>query len=496
MNTLENDFNVLLNNNDDFNIILSSILHNKNKTCYEKLLCCKKLSDYELTVLKKVNTHISQINRIPALATCISENIVPRIDIEKLYIDNDILRDKLDLFLKEREKQFSSEALHQLATRISNNGIPPNATDIVAKALSQSKNIYYSSGVNEFPEEYKDKDLSLGFRTGVKEIDDQTGGLHLGTLNVIMGYAGSGKTTWAVNIAYNAAKQNCNIAYISLEISKNNLIADLLSRHSNEPEFKGKTIEHRKIKHRELTKEEEDFLFNSVYKSFKEKIAEHFCIIDESDILEYSTTAFITILEEINNTLKKSTGKGIDLIFVDHIQLLKSSSSLNIRDTKEIINTFVSFFRQQSVSFLDTKRPVCIVLLSQTNRDGWKYAAKHDGNYQLNALAEANELERDANIVLSIFTDEILINTNQALVKICKSRDTGAMEEAISTDIFAKTYMLGDYSTDVSQDMASITFDDVFQPTFDNPVLDSMANGSSLNNPFGDLSELDALLEN
>ena len=70
------------------------------------------------------------------------------------------------------------------------------------------------------------------------------------------------------------------------------------------------------------------------------------------------------------------------------------------------------------------------------------------------------------------------------------------MEEAISTDIFAKTYMLGDYSTDVSQDMASITFDDVFQPTFDNPVLDSMANGSSLNNPFGDLSELDALLEN
>ena len=496
MNTLENELKILLNNNDDFNIILSSILHNKNKTCYEKLLSCKKFSDYELTVLDKVNTHIRQINRIPALATCISENIVPRIDIEKLYIDNDILRDKLDLFLKEREKQFSSQSLHQLATHISKSGIPRNATDIVAKALSQSKNIYYSSGVNEFPEEYKNKDLALGFKTGVTEIDKRTGGLHLGTLNVIMGYAGSGKTTWAVNIAYNAARQNCNIAYISLEISKHNLIADLLSRHSNEPKFRGKTIEHRKIKHSELTKEEEDFLLNSVYKSFKEKIAEHFCIIDESDILEYSTTSFINILEEINNRFKKSTGKGIDLIFVDHIQLLKSSSSLNIRDTREIINTFVSFFRQQSVSFLDTKRPVCIVLLSQTNRDGWKYAAKHEGNYQLNALAEANELERDANVVLSIFTDEILINTNQALVKICKSRDTGAMEEAISTDIFAKTYMLGDYSTDVSQDMASITFDDVFQPTFDNPVLDSMANGSSLNNPFGDLSELDALLEN
>lgn len=496
MNTLENDFNVLLNTNDDFNIILCSILHNKNKTCYEKLLCCKKLFDYELIVLDKVNTHISQINRIPALATCISENIVQKIDTEKLYLDDDILRDKLDLFLKERETQFSSESLHQLATHISKSGIPRNATDIVAKALSQSKNIYYTTGVNEFPEKYKDKDLALGFQTGVTEIDKRTGGLHLGTLNVIMGYAGSGKTTWAVNIAYNAAKQNCNIAYISLEISKNNLIADLLSRHSNEPEFKGKTIEHRKIKHRKLTKEEEDFLLNSVYKSFKEKIADHFCIIDESDIQEYSTTSFINILEEINNRFKKSTGKGIDLIFVDHIQLLKSSSSLNIRDTREIINTFVSFFRQQSVSFLDTKRPVCVVLLSQTNRDGWKYAAKHEGNYQLNALAEANELERDANVVLSIFTDEILINTNQALVKICKSRDTGAMEEAVSTDIFPETYLLGDYSTGVPQDMASITFDDVFQPTFDNPVLDSITNNSNSNNPFGDLSELDALLGN
>ena len=70
------------------------------------------------------------------------------------------------------------------------------------------------------------------------------------------------------------------------------------------------------------------------------------------------------------------------------------------------------------------------------------------------------------------------------------------MEEAVSTDIFPETYLLGDYSTGVPQDMASITFDDVFQPTFDNPVLDSITNNSNSNNPFGDLSELDALLGN
>lgn len=134
------------------------------------------------------------------------------------------------------------------------------------------------------------------------------------------------------------------------------------------------------------------------------------------------------------------------------------------------------------------------MVLSQTNRDGWKYAARHEGNYQLNALAEANELERASSIVLSIFTDEVMMNSNQALVKVCKSRDTGAMEEAVSTDIFPESYLLGDYSTGIPQDMANISVDDLFQPTFDNPVLNSMANGSNANNPFGDMSELDALV--
>ena len=335
--------------------------------------------------------------------------------------------------------------------------------------------------------------MALGFQTGVTEIDKRTGGLHLGSVNTIMGYAGSGKTTWGVNIAYNSLQEGYNVLYLSLEVSKEHILYDLLSRHSNESQFKGKIIKHRNIKQRNLKKDEEEFLWNTIYPDFL-KTKGKIYIVDETDLDNYSAYTLENKFREIDKLAQEETGKGISLVFVDHAQLLKFEKSIQSRDEFSTINYYVSFFRQQAVNFIKEKRPACFVVLSQTNRDGWKYAARHEGNYQLNALAEANELERASSIVLSIFTDEVMMNSNQALVKVCKSRDTGAMEEAVSTDIFPESYLLGDYSTGVPQDMANISMDDLFQPTFDNPVLDSMANGSNSNNPFGDMSELDALI--
>ena len=102
------------------------------------------------------------------------------------------------MFLKEREQQYSAETLHTVANFIEEKGMPKNAEIIVSKALSQTKNFEYSTGIQEFPEQYKNKDLDLGFSTCVDTIDEETGGFHKGTLNTILGFAGSGKTTWAV----------------------------------------------------------------------------------------------------------------------------------------------------------------------------------------------------------------------------------------------------------------------------------------------------------
>ena len=62
----------------------------------------------------------------------------------------------------------------------------------------------------------------------------------------------------------------------------------------------------------------------------------------------------------------------------------------------------------------------------------------------MTGLAEANELERSSSIVLSIYTDELLIHEKEALVMILKARNGEAMESPIKTSINAKYYFFGD----------------------------------------------------
>ena len=66
--------------------------------------------------------------------------------------------------------------------------------------------------------------------SGFPSLDKITGGFRPGSLNVIAGRPGSGKTSLAMNIAYNAAvKYNKRVLVISLELSKEELANRVLS---------------------------------------------------------------------------------------------------------------------------------------------------------------------------------------------------------------------------------------------------------------------------
>ena len=64
--------------------------------------------------------------------------------------------------------------------------------------------------------------------SGFPSLDRITGGFRPGTLNVIAGRPGAGKTTFALNVAYNAAtKYNKRVFIISLEWSKEELLSKI-----------------------------------------------------------------------------------------------------------------------------------------------------------------------------------------------------------------------------------------------------------------------------
>ena len=114
--------------------------------------------------------------------------------------------------------------------------------------------------VTENPESFRDfyklkKTQPTGLQTFIKEIDSKIG-IAPGTTAVLAGWVGSYKSTFGTNIVYNNAKLNYNIVLVSLEVPKEEVMYNLLCRHSFDSKFSEYSfIPHNKIRHCELTEE-------------------------------------------------------------------------------------------------------------------------------------------------------------------------------------------------------------------------------------------------
>ena len=222
--------------------------------------------------------------------------------------------------------------------------------------------------INEsFIELYESYNIDGGISFLETELDRLTGGIYPGTLCSIVGGPGSMKTTYAINICYNALKSGKNVCYISLEETPMMLYAKLLSRVSVEVVPPG--IEVEKIIKKELNDKEKEYLYNKVI-PYLEELPGILYFIGETDLSGYSTFDIEGKLTEINDRIKvKSIEKNnhisneIDIVVVDHIQLLKYVNN-DDKDELRVLNMYVSFFRRQSLSFLNTKKllPIHVIL--------------------------------------------------------------------------------------------------------------------------------------
>lgn len=67
-----------------------------------------------------------------------------------------------------------------------------------------------------------------GVPTGFKDLDDLLNGLRGGDLIILAARPGVGKTSFALNLAVNAAKMDTKVAFMSLEMGANQLIQRIL----------------------------------------------------------------------------------------------------------------------------------------------------------------------------------------------------------------------------------------------------------------------------
>ena len=314
-------------------------------------------------------------------------------------------------------------------------------------AIEASKSDYVSI-LNKYIDIYSNSKKIQGVSLLCEELDKRTGGLLPGNLCTIAGGPGCMKTTYAVNICLNAVKSGYNVCYFSLEETPFNILNKIFSRISH---IIGHSLSVQDITQNKLSDEDKSFLFHDLYDYFS-NLKGCFHILGESDLGEYSTKIFEEKIQQVDECIKQEyfsknhePDHGIDILVIDHVQLLKYSENLSSNESEfSIINRYVSFFRKQCLSFLGTEREIIVILLSQVNREGIDYASKHNGNYKINQIAEASELERASSYIVTVYTDTMSQVSKLFKIGAVKLRGAALPLDTVNTYADGEFYIAGE----------------------------------------------------
>lgn len=223
----------------------------------------------------------------------------------------------------------------------------------------------------------------IGVPTGFTSWDQMTGGLQRADLIILAARPGTGKTSFALSLAINAAmKYKQRIAIFSLEMSKEQLGDRLISTVAR--------IDQQRLRTGWIDDDE----WTRVVQA-SDQIAGADIWIDD--------TAGITPVEMRNKARRLQAEHGIDLIIVDYLQLMQAGSGKKyenrVQEVSEISRNLKGLARELNVP---------VLALSQLSR---AVESRQNKVPQLSDLRESGALEQDADIVAFIYRD-VMYNPN------------------------------------------------------------------------------------
>ena len=229
----------------------------------------------------------------------------------------------------------------------------------------------------------------VGVPTGLTDLDEKLGGLHRSDLIILAGRPSMGKTALATNIAYNAAQhvlkrqEKSSIAFFSLEMSSEQLSTRILSEQAR---IKSDDIRRGKVTEEEINR----------YIETSRNIYNLPLFIDE--------TPAITIATLSNRARRIKRLFGLNLIVVDYIQLMRSSSNKNEGRVQEISEI------TQGLKALAKELSVPVLALSQLSR---AVEQRDDKQPQLADLRESGSIEQDADVVMFVYREAYYLERKQ-----------------------------------------------------------------------------------
>ena len=236
--------------------------------------------------------------------------------------------------------------------------------------------VYIEQSIDRIEELSKtDGDLT-GITTGFIDIDKRTSGLHSSELILIAARPGMGKTSFALNIAQNAAiKGDACVAIFSLEMPGIQIANRMLSSQAN--------VDSASIKTGDI--KDEDW----------GKLGEAMALLAESKIY-IDDSSNITASEIGAKCRKLKMERGLDMVIIDYLQLMSASGRSAGNRQQEISEI------SRTLKVLANDLEIPIIALSQLSRAVEKRETKEP---VLSDLRESGAIEQDADMVMFLYRE-------------------------------------------------------------------------------------------
>lgn len=212
----------------------------------------------------------------------------------------------------------------------------------------------------------------IGVRTGFSQLDEHLLGLRPGQMVVVGARPSVGKTSFALNLAVQAAEHGASVAFFSLEMGANEIAPRLLSSRSQ--------VHLQRIRAARIAQEEWAAIANAT-----EDLSKLDIMIDD--------TPGITVTEIRAKARRMLHNKENGLIIIDYLQLLSAPSGIYTNDSRATLVSEMS----RGVKIMAKDLGVPVVALSQLSRKSEERVGKRP---QLSDLRESGAIEQDADIVV------------------------------------------------------------------------------------------------
>ncbi len=217
-----------------------------------------------------------------------------------------------------------------------------------------------------------------GVPTGYRDLDETLAGLQNSDLLILAARPSMGKTTFVMNITHHvAAREGIPVGFFSLEVSKDQLIDQLLSIESGVDSWKLRTGK----------LDDEDFT----------KLNESMAVLSEAPIY-VDDAATTNVLEMRTKARRLQAEHGLGLVIIDYLQLISGSrgggGDNRAQEVSEISRGLKGLARELNVP---------VIALSQLSR---AVESRDDKRPQLSDLRDSGSIEQDADVVMFLYRED------------------------------------------------------------------------------------------